>query len=220
MDVMVIVGGIALVIGIVAGIVQIIDYIGKARQNRTLKQEDTKQNPVNINVTVQPNESLSSVGELRADQYLEFPKDREQELMNIDESYAKEPTDISDAFEGQDPDKLARDNRIQKLLSRVGDAGYPTPLATWHVYLRRNLIFPFDAKIRKGYTETFKNTAQRIVVRRIIGIDKTNGITVQILSKDNLDIVPLFALDALDRSSQNYQVLNDYHFWLKNHYQT
>lgn len=218
MDVTVIVGGIALVIGIIAGIVQIIDYVGKVWQKRTPKQDDSKQNPVNINVTVHPNETLPSEDELGG-QYLDFPDDRE-ELTSKGEGYTEESTGIGNAFADHDPDKIARDNRIQRLLSRVGDAEHATPLETWHVYLRRNLIFPFDARVRKQYVEILRNTAQRIVVRRIIDIDDNNGITVQILSNQELEIVPLFALDALDKSSQNYQVLNDYHFWFKNLYKT
>ena len=98
----------------------------------------------------------------------------------------------------------------------LGNADEKTCFETWIKYLEEKFTFPFTAKVKEFQDRGPLRQGDFVHVLGIDGLQMTAGILVNIRIGKRFYIFPLYDLEAKDRSSSNYQPLNDYSYWFTN----
>lgn len=85
----------------------------------------------------------------------------------------------------------------------------------WETYLKKELIFPFNAEYYSEENSVVPNDAD-IKVLKLGNIDEDYGISVEVSFKNSTLQVALFDLDIKDEKSPNFKVLDLYSTWFTN----
>jgi len=105
--------------------------------------------------------------------------------------------------------------RIGNVLKGIDPDNSYACLKAWDKYLRKVLVFPFDARIAEG-DEGLLKIGDRVRVHKINIIDDLYGVMVDVTSGRHNYVYPLCDLEALDKKSSNYQNVHDYVVWFAN----
>ena len=90
-------------------------------------------------------------------------------------------------------------------------------MKAWGKYLKKVLVFPFDARISEDDEEEGPlKIGDRISVRGIDIVDDLYGVIVNVTLGQRKYDHPLCNIEALDKKSSNYQNVYDYVVWFAN----
>lgn len=106
--------------------------------------------------------------------------------------------------------------RMQKVLNSAGRKGELGRFKAWEKYLKEKLTFPFEAEVSEHQDHGPIRIGERVSVLGIEIVDDSYGIIVSIKTKRGRYDFPLCDLEALPKTSPNYQPLNDYVVWFAN----
>ena len=106
---------------------------------------------------------------------------------------------------------------IQDVLADVDSNSDRVVLKTWETHLRKNLRFPFAAKVAEYQERGPFRTGDKITALDITYTDELYGIFVAVKHKRGLYDIPLCDLEATDQVSKNYKTLRAYVVWFANH---
>lgn len=106
--------------------------------------------------------------------------------------------------------------RMQQVLNSAGRKGEMGRFKAWEKYLKEKLTFPFDAEVSEHQDHGPIRIGERVSVLGIEIVDDSYGIIVAIKTKRGHYDFPLCDLEALPKTSPNYQPLNDYVVWFAN----
>ena len=85
----------------------------------------------------------------------------------------------------------------------------------WEVYLKKELIFPFNAEYYSEENSFVPNDAD-IKVVKLGNIDEDYGISVEVSFKNSTLQVALFDLEIKNEESPNFKALDLYNTWFTN----
>ena len=105
--------------------------------------------------------------------------------------------------------------RIGNVLKGIDPDNSYACLKAWDKYLKKVLVFPFDARIAEG-DEGLLKIDEQVRVHKINIIDDLYGVMVDVTSGLRKYHYPLCDLEALDKKSSNYQNVRDYVVWFAN----
>lgn len=106
--------------------------------------------------------------------------------------------------------------RMQQVLNGAGRKGEMGKFKAWEKYLKEKLTFPFEAEVSEPQGRGPIRTGERVSVLGIEIVGDSYGIIVSIKTKRGHYDFPLCDLEALPKTSSNYQPLNDYVVWFAN----
>ncbi len=104
--------------------------------------------------------------------------------------------------------------RIQKIIGGV--KGEIKQFQTWEDHLFQELSFPFEAKIAESNRIFANQRGKKVEVTGFDVIDDLRGIVVNLGGRKGPFQYPLSDLAVLDRTSPNYQAVDDYAVWFAN----
>jgi hypothetical protein len=105
--------------------------------------------------------------------------------------------------------------RIQKVV--VGTDDEWKSFKAWKRYMKKNLYFPFEAKISEPQSRGRLKQGEKVTVLNISGLDAVWGVIVAVKQgSERLDF-PLCDLKVLGKESLNQQIVSDYAVWYANH---
>ena len=105
----------------------------------------------------------------------------------------------------------AEDQRIYRVIADAED-----PDEAWHDYLKKRVVFPFEAKVSEPQDKGPLNAGDTIQVLGIDDVDDLYGILVKVSQGRRRFIFPLCDLAATDKKSANYTPVQDYAVWFAN----
>lgn len=103
--------------------------------------------------------------------------------------------------------------RVQQVVA--GSEDESEALGVWAEYLGQNLSFPFDAEVIDFQEQGPLQSGDVVTVERIRMVDDTHGIIVTVAKGGNRYDFPLCDLDAVEDSSPNYLLVDDYGTWFE-----
>jgi len=107
--------------------------------------------------------------------------------------------------------------RIGNALKGIDPDDDYTCMKVWSKYLKKVLVFPFDARISEDDDEEGPlKIGDRISVRGIDVVDDLYGVIVNVTFGQRKYAHPLCNIEALDKKSSNYQNVYDYVVWFAN----
>jgi hypothetical protein len=106
--------------------------------------------------------------------------------------------------------------RIRQVLAEVDEDDEMAAWDTWARYLRKNLAFPFEAKVCEVQDEGPLQVGDRVTVKKIFVVDDLYGVIVRVAYGHRKYDFPLCDLDVIDEGSPNYQIVDDYCVWFAN----
>ena len=106
--------------------------------------------------------------------------------------------------------------RIQKVLAGVKHDDVMGALHTWEAYFEENLFFPFEAVVSEYQEHGPLRSGDRVKVLHVSAVDDLYGIIVHAgIGRRRYDF-PLCDLEAVDKGSPQYQIVDDYRTWFAN----
>lgn len=109
-----------------------------------------------------------------------------------------------------------QDKRIEKILADADEDDEIEIMEAWMRYLEEHLEFPFEAEINEPQEGGFLKMRDRLKVDGIKDCDDFYGMIVSVTYKREKYLFPLCDLEAVDRNSQNFTLINDYSAWFAN----
>jgi hypothetical protein len=106
--------------------------------------------------------------------------------------------------------------RMQQVLNGAGRKDELGRFKAWKKYLKEKLTFPFEAEVSEHQDHGPIRIGERVSALDIEIVDDSYGIIVSIKTKRGHYDFPLCDLEALPKTSPNYQPLNDYVVWFAN----
>ncbi|RME60172.1 hypothetical protein D6779_02650 [Candidatus Parcubacteria bacterium] len=107
--------------------------------------------------------------------------------------------------------------RIQAVLDQAEELGDEwSEFEAWENYLQQVLKFPFQAEVSEWQEKGPLRTGAKVTVLEIEEIEDMYGILVSIRYGRRHYVVPLCDLEVVDKSSPNYQPVDDYATWFAN----
>ena len=106
--------------------------------------------------------------------------------------------------------------RINRILSGIDPDDEMTLLRAWGKHLNQHLQFPFEAEIVELARRGPLRVGDRLNVQGISSVEDLYGIIVKVRRGRRRYDVLLCDLEAVNKSSSNYQVLRDYVIWFAN----
>jgi hypothetical protein len=105
------------------------------------------------------------------------------------------------------------EERIQEILSNVGDGDKMAAMRRWRDYFEQNLIFPYDAEVVECLKRGPLNLGDKVIVKRISSIDDHYGIIVEVRFGRKEYHTPLYDLEAFDTIGDNAPLTDYYRDW-------
>ena len=106
--------------------------------------------------------------------------------------------------------------RIHEVLNNTNIADEYAMMGAWEQYLSENLSFPFDAEITDEQDSVPLQRGDKTRIHSIIATDDHYGIIMKLeQGKKGFDF-PLCSIRVTDKSSNNYQIVDDYSVWFSN----
>jgi hypothetical protein len=106
--------------------------------------------------------------------------------------------------------------RIHKVLHDVGTEDDLRAFEKWKQYLKKELIFPFEAEVSEYQISESMQAGYKVRILELIDKIGSYGIMVKISHKGGKGAIPLCDLEAISPKSSNYQPVNDYNVWISN----
>jgi hypothetical protein len=106
--------------------------------------------------------------------------------------------------------------RIQAVLDKAKDISEWSAFEAWEEHLGQALQFPFEAEISEWQERGPLRTGDKVKVYDIVHNDDLYGIIVALGHERGRYDFPLCDLEAIDKTSVNYQPLKDYVVWFAN----
>lgn len=107
--------------------------------------------------------------------------------------------------------------RIREILQGIDPRDDLGAVKRWGMHLERHLTFPFEAVVEEWQEQGPLRTGDRVKVKSISLIDDLYGVIVAIRRGHERFDCPLCELTAVNESSTNAQLLQDYRIWFANH---
>jgi len=107
-----------------------------------------------------------------------------------------------------------QDERIQAVLGEAEGEWEET--GVWAKYLEAHLTFPFEAEVAEWRDRGPLQTGDRVRVWAIEDADDFYGVTVKCRHGRRVYYAALTDLAATNKSSANYQLVQDYSVWFAN----
>ena len=104
----------------------------------------------------------------------------------------------------------------ERIFMVVANAEQGEELAAWDIYLRRTLVFPFEAKVEEPQDHGPIDCGDKVQVRAFTDTDDSYGILVHVIHEKERYVFPLCDLTPLDKKSPNYTPVRDYCVWYAN----
>jgi hypothetical protein len=139
---------------------------------------------------------------------LTTPRDTEKDVAEVIERLRGEH-----AWEGLGEEG----RRIRAVLSGVDPDDDWGAFEAWAAHLRKELRFPFDARVSEFQERGPLREGDRVTALEITGLDGLYCVLVEIKHEGRTYQFPLCDLEAIDRKSPNYRRLKDYAIWFANH---
>lgn len=105
----------------------------------------------------------------------------------------------------------AEDQRIYKVIADTDD-----PDEAWHDYLKKMLVFPFEATVSEPQDKGPLRSGDTVQVLEIDDVNDLYGILVKVSQGRRRFIFPLCDLAATNKKSANYTPVRDYAVWFAN----
>lgn len=106
--------------------------------------------------------------------------------------------------------------RIQKVLVGTNPDDIMAMLHAWEKHLANNLKFPFEAEVVEFQERGPLRTGDRVKVTGISLVDDHYGLIVHVRIGGQTFDFPLCDLEAIDKHSSNYELVQDYATWFAN----
>jgi len=131
------------------------------------------------------------------------PRDTEVEAERV-------ATELESKLQWLDSDDQ-EDQRIYKVIADTDD-----PEEAWNDYLKKILVFPFEAEVSEPQDRGPLRSGDKVQVDKIDSVDDLYGILVKVSQGRQRLVFPLCDLTATDKKSPNYLPVNDYSVWFSN----
>lgn len=106
--------------------------------------------------------------------------------------------------------------RIQAVVNSAKGRGEWPVMKAWTKHLRRQLQFPFAARVDEYQEHGSLQAGDRLTVTGIVDVDDLYGVIVSCRQKREHFSFPLADLAAWDKNSPNAQLVDDYRVWFAN----
>jgi len=107
--------------------------------------------------------------------------------------------------------------RIQAVVDKAEDDSDWAMLEAWEAHFQRTVKFPFDGEVSEYQDRGPLRADDKVKVLRIEECDdESYGILVALRHKKNECIFPLCDIEVINKSSSNYQPIQDYAIWFAN----
>jgi hypothetical protein len=103
--------------------------------------------------------------------------------------------------------------RIEGILEGVDLEDPDAGLDAWLAYLGGQLSFPFDVEVVEYGGGAGLSAGDRVSVIAVAGANGAEGIQVKVQKSEQELLYPLYKLQVVDESSDNYQPVEDYSVW-------
>lgn len=135
-------------------------------------------------------------------------RDTERQAMEAEEQLRTQSFWLSMGPEGR---------HIHKLLKSIGPDDASAAFRVWYGYLSATLKLPFESEVDEWPQGEPLRTGDKVTVLDFNKrIEDRHGVMVDVKGKHGLLTFPLCALTPLDKQSDNYDVLQEYHAWFAN----
>ncbi|CAK8717877.1 MAG: hypothetical protein D3920_14155 [Candidatus Electrothrix sp. AW2] len=108
------------------------------------------------------------------------------------------------------------DSRIQAILDNAEDESEEAAYEAWQEHLQDVLEFPFEAEVFEWQEDGPLQEGDTVKVVSLDECDESDGVLVLLRHRRKEYEFPLCDLEVLDKSSPNYQPVNDYAVWFAN----
>ena len=108
------------------------------------------------------------------------------------------------------------DSRIQAILDNAEDESEEAAYEAWQEHLQDVLEFPFEAEVFEWQEDGPLQEGDTVKVVSLDECDESDGVLVLLRHRRKDYEFPLCDLEVLDKSSPNYQPVNDYAVWFAN----
>lgn len=105
---------------------------------------------------------------------------------------------------------------IRQVLADVDPDDEMAVIEAWNDYMQAHLIFPFEAVVDEFQERGPLQTGNRVRVYHIIDADDFYGIIVRLHRGRQQFNFPLCDLAALDETSENHAIIQNYRVWFAN----
>jgi hypothetical protein len=105
--------------------------------------------------------------------------------------------------------------RIQAVLQGVS-RDEMSQYRAWYKHLEEHLAFPFEAEVSEYQDHGPPRAGDKVKVFDLSDYEDLYGVLVDIKHKRGLYVFPLCDLEVLDKTSPNYQFVDDYAVWFAN----
>ena len=134
-------------------------------------------------------------------------RDKEDDVNNIQD-------EIHDKF------KWAGSNGEDVIIRSIVDSISPDDdkarFDAWNEYLKKNITFPFEARISEHPERGSLKHGDKVKVDNISFIDDQYGVVVEVKKNRNSYYIPLCDLQAFEKTSNEYVPISAYTIWFAN----
>jgi Calcium binding len=116
---------------------------------------------------------------------------------------------LSSVFEGDDMEDIDD-------LDELEDLADLEAFNAWSEYLGKRLRFPIDAQVSEVQERGPLQAGDLVKVTGIQDVEDLYGILVDVRAGHRKFVFPLCDLEAMDESSSNYELMDDYAVWFAN----
>ena len=106
--------------------------------------------------------------------------------------------------------------RIQAVLRGVDEDDDSEAFTAWSQYLKKRLSFPLEARVSEMQERGPLQAGDAVKVTGIRGVEDLYGVFVDVRAGLRKLVFPLCDLEAVDESSPNYELIDDYAVWFAN----
>lgn len=106
--------------------------------------------------------------------------------------------------------------RIQAVLANAEDSSEGALYEAWESYFHRVVKFPFEAQVSEWQERGPLRTDDKVKVLGVEGSVDLYGMLVTVRRERRKYVFPLCDLEVIDKSSSNYQSVEDYAAWFAN----
>jgi len=129
---------------------------------------------------------------------------------DVDEILAQRSAPYSWAYLGE------QGKRIRNALRGVAEGVDMEAFNAWSEYLEKHLSFPLEAKVSEVQRRSPLQAGDLVKVIGIRDFEDMYGILVDVRVGHRKFVFPLCDLEAVDESSPNYELIDDYAVWFAN----
>lgn len=105
---------------------------------------------------------------------------------------------------------------IKSILNGLENSDDKAKFDAWHEYLKKNITFPFDAKISAQPERGSLKLGDKVKVENIAFIDEEYGVVVEVKKNRNSYYIPLCDLQAFEKTSDEFVPISSYTIWFAN----